>query len=606
MEGRVNEDISVNMANTADTQKIVIYAEENADNVYWKDGKPVIDDDPDSFANAARNWAEANTKIAYQKPVIGPDGVQTGTETAYKPSEIMIVVGYGKNQITKAFNDVKSSKFVDDDTKLIIMGHAGATFGGEDAGSWGNIMKDTEMRDKFSQVAYGACAQGESANLCGDLSRSFGPKTEVFAQVGQAWGAGSTYNIYTTMDYKSGQARGPDFTTDHQPPKEWQEQVFTVGSGYVKFHADYGGAELIDPGWGNYKLDKGGFTLEEADAFVGAHQDPALLEQYRLEQSSYSTPSPEFEKSYLQDNPDIDPVTWEDRPKYPPRAGKYQDDWSTMKSKVMLDLQKEYWAETHDGEELPEKYLWSKETIQWSGGKVGANLPREDEDAFYDWYDAKAEEAEASGEMTYTAEQVAAGELEYYHGSRNYVGPGEPTTVNDYAGFLGNKRLLEQRALPLTSEEVRIQEEYDFAKGEWDTAYSAYHSGLLEEYQSGLTEPVAPPYIGGEHMLDLEDNIPYSLKEMVKDPTLAVNTLVNDESGKLAMGIHKLGDLYDSGNEAAIAAYQEAYKKMQDSGMPEYELRADGENSAAFNNLLHIEALRAYALSGTGEQYRSE
>ena len=614
MEKSVNDTITANMVDTSDTQRIVIFAEEDADNVYWKDGMPIIDDRPKSFANAARNWTEANTKIAYQKPVVNSDGVTT-YETAYKNAEVVILVGYGKNQITKAFNDLNSrkgldgKKFVNDDTKLIIMGHAGATFGGVDAGGWGNIMQDTGFREKnnhFSQVAYGACSQGEgiSGEACGDLSRSFGPDTEVFAQVGQPWGPGSTYNIYTTMDYESGQLRGPNFTTQHEAPKEWYEQVFTVGSGYVKFHADYGETELIEPGLGNYKLDKDGYSLEEANAFVGAHQDPKLRDQYNIDYSNYTSVSEQFEESYNLANPEA-VVTWEDRPDYPEKAARHQDDWRTMQTRVFLDLKKEWWAETHDGAELPEEYLWGGEIY---GGKVGANMPSADEEAFEEWYYKKEEDAIASGEMTLTQDQVYGDEqldyMEHYHGGQTYGGGTEDITLTDYAQFLGSQRLVEQRKIPLTSEEARIQEEYDIAQSEWNTAWSAYHSGMLGEYQSGLTEPVAPPWIEGEHLLDLEDNIDYSFEEMTKDPSLAIGALVKDQN--LSLGIHKLKDLYNAGNETAIAAYQEAYQKLQDSGVPEYEERSDGRNSEVFNNILEIEALRIYALSGTGEQYRSK
>ena len=68
-----------------------------------------------------------------------------------------------------------------------------------------------------------------------------------------------------------------------------------------------------------------------------------------------------------------------------------------------------------------------------------------------------------------------------------------------------------------------------------------------------------------------------------------------------------LGDLYDSGNQAAVTAYQDAYQKMLGSGVPEFDLiPGTDENSALFQNLLDLEALRLYALSGTGEEYRAE
>ena len=117
-------------------EKVVIFAEGNADDVtYDNDGLPYVDNTSAMFPTSARDFVKANPQYEY-----------------------MVVVGKGEDQINKAFQDVNSSKFMDENTRLMVMGHAsgGGEFGSEDPGVWAKIIRDNGLRNKFSEVAYGA------------------------------------------------------------------------------------------------------------------------------------------------------------------------------------------------------------------------------------------------------------------------------------------------------------------------------------------------------------------------------------------------------------------------------------------------------------------
>ena len=155
-------------------ERVVIFAEGDADNVSFdNDGLPYVDNTSSMFPTSARDFVKANPQYEY-----------------------MVVVGNGEGQINKAFQDVKNSGFMDDNTRLIVMGHASSLggFGGEDPDKWAEIIRDNKLRDRFSEVAYGACGQGEYG-VCVDLSRAFGKNTTVYAQTGQTWGVKDTPNM---------------------------------------------------------------------------------------------------------------------------------------------------------------------------------------------------------------------------------------------------------------------------------------------------------------------------------------------------------------------------------------------------------------------------
>jgi len=557
-----------NVVDTDDTDKIVIFAEAPNASVVWDweghHGQPVDPDKHDSFANAARDWSNKNPLI------VQSDG-------SYKPIEVKYLIAYGRNEMTIEFNKLKKSGFVDKDTKLIVMGHAGRVFAGENPRVWQEVITDTGFRNEFSEVAYAACSQGESQNICMDLSRSFGSDTVVHAQVGQTWGVADSPAHFI----ERGRNSSPNFVSRHPVPinefspdptgkatpvTHWTQQLFTVGSGRVTFPGGHKNPIVLSGGDDEYKIHKG-LGLQEANAFIQAQQDPNLLAEYRAKEA-------DFFGEYIGANPQPE-TPW--RSDFP---GMYtQKNRGQLQRDVIVNLGKEWWAETHDGADLPADKQYSPETQEYMGYNALDFNPAED-DAFYEWWDERE------------AKMIADGTLEPLdYGMHKDMIQFEIDTLEE----------LEQNR-QYTPDELAANRAYDQAWDDWGTARDSYDIQYDKAFsESGL---ISPPYIGGEHLLDSEDDIPFTFDEFSTDPNKAFDVMAGGASyGDLQIQnrTDMLKDLARGGNETAIAAFSEAMVKVDEIDPLLYD-----NNALIYGYLSDIEALRLYSESGAGTQYRAE
>ena len=148
MEKKVIDDMS------GPKERVVIFAEGDANNVSFdNDGLPYVDNTSSMFPTSARDFAKANPQYEYK-----------------------VVVGSGERQLNKAFQDVKSSGFMDDNTRLIVMGHAssGGQFGGVEPIKWSKIIRDNGLKDKFVVSIYvdGSNRMTERASALNELYMS--------------------------------------------------------------------------------------------------------------------------------------------------------------------------------------------------------------------------------------------------------------------------------------------------------------------------------------------------------------------------------------------------------------------------------------------------
>jgi len=518
-------------------ERVVIFAEGNSNNVSFdNDGLPYVDNTRSMFPTSARDFVNANPQYEY-----------------------MVVVGSGEDQINKAFQDVNKSKFMDENTRLIVMGHAssGGEFGGENPGIWAKIIRDNGLKDKFTEVAYGACGQGEYA-ICVDLSRSFGKNTTVYAQVGQPWGVVDTPNMYLNRMESEG------YTSElHNRPETFQDAFRTVGSGLMT----YKGAD---------KEFTPGSTVKE-DPHSGK-----ILEDYALDE----TIDPKAFKIY---EGQLDSIRSQyDVPKYPDfqdpqyaQQGKQTFNQHYMKRQVEYEAQQEFWKEKHPDEDMPED-------TYYDGNRdlPVVNMPDTDWYDYLDWLDDKEVSLEDAG-MVY--DYIESRGLGYHNINRWDVG-------RSWLGTEVAKRQIEQHN-PTSDEDIRIRDE-DYSRRQAYNAEMDRVSRERKKVERVVREEASaaginmPPWEKENYLLDTDKVINFpTLDDMVNDPRGVVSIFV-DESNRMDERIVAFKSLYREGNQAAENALRVAYNNLD-----KQDVIDEYKDETQWKRALELEALRIYSES---------
>ena len=525
-------------------EKVVIFAEGNADDVtYDNDGLPYVDNTSAMFPTSARDFVKANPQYEY-----------------------MVVVGKGEDQINKAFQDVNSSKFMDENTRLMVMGHAsgGGEFGSEDPGVWAKIIRDNGLRNKFSEVAYGACGQGEYG-VCVDLSRAFGENTTVYAQTGQTWGVKDTPNMYLNRLEAEGGS-----SSLHKRPETFQDAFRTVGSGLMTFK---GADREFTPG-----------STAKTDPF--RHYSGNIGQDIPLDQSM----DPEAFKIYegqidsIRSQYDVPAYPSFQDPKYA-QQGKRSLNQFYMKKKVEYEAQKEYWKEKHPDEPLPEDTYY-----QGNRDLPVVNMPDTDWYDYLDWLDEKEVNAEDVQYVKDYLEEDSLDAPQAYNINKWEVG-------RNWLGTEVAKRQVDQYTKPPSEEDLKIREE-DAARREAYWAEQDRVGGLWRDRERVVESEASaaginmPPIEMKNYLLDTDKVIDFpTIDDMVNNPEGVVSLYVNDEN-RMNERTDAFTTLYMEGNEAAENALRVAYNNLDKQGVIN-----EIDHKAQWDRALDLEALRIYSES---------
>ena len=523
-------------------EKVVIFAEGNADNVTFdNNGLPFKDDTDAMFPTSARDFVEANPQYEY-----------------------IVVVGDGEDQINKAFQDVKNSGFMDDNTRLIVMGHASSLggFGGEDPDKWAEIIRDNKLRDRFSEVAYGACGQGEYG-VCVDLSRAFGKNTTVYAQVGQRWGVADTPNMYLNRMESQG------YTSElHKRPETFQDAFRTVGAGLMTYK---GADKEFTPG-STVKADpyRDEISGEIAgDIPLDARMDPVAYKQYTAQMDSIRG---QF------DYPDYPSFA---DPEYA-QQGKQTLNQHYMTKQVEYEAQKEFWKEKFPDKDMPgDKYLHGNRDLP-----VGLDMP---DAAYYDWLDWLDEKEFSEEDVQYVNKFVEEGRDE---GGNIQDDVGRNWLATEIA-----KRQVEQYTRPPTEEEIRVRDENAARESAYrdESTRVSHERSVIEALVRGEASDAGltmPPIEKENYLLDTDKVINFpTIDDMINDPEGVVSLYVNQDN-RMDERITAFKELYRDGNQAAENALRVAYDNLDKQGVIDQY-----KDEAQWGRALDLEALRIYSES---------
>ena len=519
-------------------ERVVIFAEGNADDVYFKDGYPIVKKDRSQshFANSARDFAKANPQYEY-----------------------LIVTGSGENQLNKAFQDVKNSGFVNENTRLMVMGHASSqgNFASVDPAVWGKAIRDNGLRNSFKEVAYGACGQGEFG-VCVDLSRVFGDNTTVYAQVGQTWGVADTPNMYLNRLESEGGT-----SELHKRPKTFQDAFRTVGSGYMTFQ---GADRTFTPGSTVTENPYSG-EFQNKDMYLSEEMPQELFNTYKSQMDSIKAQYDYPEFPNLKD------------PKYA-RQGKRRYNHYEIKNKVWHDAKQEFLMEKYPDRPLPK----NKGSVEFPN----IQLSRRDYYDFLDWIDDKEANVE-DAQMIF--DYIEEGGSRMLHGNTTEIG------TDWIATEVAKRQLLQHIEFENPTEETALIRQEDEERSrrfvEDSRKVGQIHKDLNQKAESeaiaaGITMPET---IKSDHLLDSDEVIDFpTLEEMLDNPDVSLN--LHYDNKDLDKRIEGFKELYMQGNKEAEKALKSALKNMDNQD----EIN-QWENPHEWYRLLNIEALKVYAQS---------